>query len=278
MGAFFAWQILCDLLETRVIGENTDNQWTCLGPGAKNGLRRIFPLETTKGELKFTRILRDICSPRGPKSGFTALGLEFPAFLDKPLSLKNVEHALCEYDKYFRLATGAQVRDRGYKSRSADLQKGEKCNVCEEVFVQTTDKPKTTCTLCGGGFHRHCDSGWLDRYHKDGSWLCLQCWKWEEAWAKEDFAFEEEDEDDNLEKAVVYRPAKKKSKREKKKREVECIDLISSDEENEGDDSLVEIVDDDCHYFGEGIDDDDPLASTVESGQDEPLAFDVVYI
>merc|ERR1712018_70396 len=48
VGAFFAWQILCDLLECKILGQNTDNQWACLGPGAKNGLRRIFKLETTK--------------------------------------------------------------------------------------------------------------------------------------------------------------------------------------------------------------------------------------
>ena len=47
IGDFFAWQILRDLLECKVLGWNTDNQWACLGPGAKNGLRRIFCLETT---------------------------------------------------------------------------------------------------------------------------------------------------------------------------------------------------------------------------------------
>ena len=35
-----------------------------------------------------------------------ALGIEFPAFLAKnigrPLSLKNVEHVLCKFDKYYR--------------------------------------------------------------------------------------------------------------------------------------------------------------------------------
>ena len=99
VGDFFAWQILCDLLECKVLGWNTDNQWACLGPGAKNGLRRIFCLETTRGELKHTRLLRDLCYPKGPKSGFARMGLKFPAFLLKELSLKNVEHALCEYDK-----------------------------------------------------------------------------------------------------------------------------------------------------------------------------------
>ena len=99
MGPFFAWQILCDLLESQILGTNTDNQWACLGPGAHNGLRRIFRLETTKGELKHTRLLRDICSLNGRKSGFVALGLEFPAFLHKPLSLKNSSNVSYEKRK-----------------------------------------------------------------------------------------------------------------------------------------------------------------------------------
>ena len=85
VGDFFAWQILTDLLECRVLGRNTDNQWMCLGPGAKNGLRRMFPLSTNKWELKYTRILRNRCTPAGLGSGF--LGLKFPTFLDKALSL-----------------------------------------------------------------------------------------------------------------------------------------------------------------------------------------------
>ena len=276
VGAFFAWQILCDLLETRVLGRNTDNQWTCLGPGAKNGLRRIFPLETTKGELRYTRMLRDICSPTGPNSGFAALGLEFPAFLEKPLSLKNVEHALCEYDKYFRLATGIQVRDRSYKSQS---WKGEDtCDICTSTSG-LTNETKISCSLCGTVFHKNCNKDWVNQCHTEGSYLCSNCWKWEAAWSQEDFMFEEEDEDDQIGRAVVYRPSKKKSKQEKKK-EVECINL-SSDEETEEDDSLVEIVDDDNnHYFGEDVVDmdGDPLAGTLEIGSDEPLAFNVIYI
>ena len=226
-------------------------------------------------------MLRDICSPTGPNSGFAALGLDFPAFLQKPLSLKNVEHALCEYDKYFRLATGIQVRDRGYKGRS---WKGEdSCDTCGRSSDLASGETKISCATCGIIFHKNCNKDWKSKCHTEGSFLCAKCWKWEAAWSQEDFTFEEEDEDDNIERAVVYRPAKKKSKQEKKKREVECIDLLSSDdEETEEDDSLVEVVDfNDKHFFGEvevAEMEGDPLAGTQEIGSDEPLAFNVIYI
>ena len=132
--------------------------------------------------------------------------------------------------------------------------------------------------------HQHCYDA---KFHTEGSFLCAPCWKWEEAWSREDFDYEEEDADDEIGKAVVYRPAKKKSKKENKKREIECIDLLSSDEETEEDDSLVEVVDfdDDKYLFGEtevSEFDCDPLSGTLDNAgagdDDEPLAFNVIYI
>jgi len=44
-------------------------------------------------------------------------GLAFPSFLEKPLSLKNVEHALCEYDKYFRPSERSSVQEQELEGR-----------------------------------------------------------------------------------------------------------------------------------------------------------------
>ena len=52
-------------------------------------------------------------------NSFKAVGLQFPHFLNKKLTLKNVEHALCEYDKYYRAATSQPTRDS--HGRSLDL-------------------------------------------------------------------------------------------------------------------------------------------------------------
>ena len=66
VGEFFAWQILTDLLECWVLGGYTDNQWTCLGLGAKNGLRRIFQLDSSQGELRHSQLHRDLCNLESP--------------------------------------------------------------------------------------------------------------------------------------------------------------------------------------------------------------------
>ena len=76
VGNFFAWQILCDLLEARILGLNCDNQWISLGPGAKYGLWRLFTedkLHTSRGELK------SLCS-KWTSIWICSAGNEFPSF------------------------------------------------------------------------------------------------------------------------------------------------------------------------------------------------------
>ena len=245
VGPFFAWQILCDLLEARIIGDNSDNQWTSLGPGAKNGLRRLFTesnLPSSKGELKHTRLIRDVCASSGPKSGYEALGLSFPAFLNKELSLKNIEHALCEYDKYYRSALGLPTREREYSDSKSNqyLDDDTKCSKCDKVG--NVDK-RVMCALCRRFYHHQCDESYQDKFI--GSvWLCKDCHKFEKAWRKEDFDFEEYDEADEQNGTKFVSGAKKsaRAKKKKKNENIEVVDL-SSDEEMDDDD------DDDIQYL-----------------------------
>ena len=48
---------------------------------------------------------------------FKALELDFVKFLGKKLSMKHIEHGLCEYEKYFRLAAGESQGGRIYRPR-----------------------------------------------------------------------------------------------------------------------------------------------------------------
>ena len=250
---FFAWQIICDLLECKILGSNTDNQWTILGPGAKKGLKRIYCMETNTEaeELYLTRSLRDLCSLKGPKSGFEALGVEFPAILDKYLSLKNVEHALCEYEKYFCIASDYTSKGREYsqqKSRS-HLDAKPRCNVCSKNVKEDFVK----CLLCGSLYHKSCEPDWRQKCHQDGSWLCEICNEIEKAWSQEDFDYEEDDLNDNNAKRIVKtgegksKLARKstKIKAKKAKKSIECIDLSSDEDDDEEEEENITDDDDD---------------------------------
>ena len=102
--------------------------------------RCIFSISLNIGELKHTRILRNLCCLTGVKSGFERLDLNFPSLLKKPLSLKNIEHALCEFDKYFRFIITKSEKGREYsekKSRSY-LDKKPCCKWCSN---ETSNAP-----------------------------------------------------------------------------------------------------------------------------------------
>ena len=94
--------------------------------------RCIYSISLNIGELQHTRILRNLCCLTGTKSGFERLDLNFPSLLKKSLSLKNIEHALCEFDKYFRFIITKSEKGREYsekKSRSY-LDKKPFCEYC----------------------------------------------------------------------------------------------------------------------------------------------------
>ena len=94
-----------------------------VGPGAKAEDRLRLPLT-----LQLTQIM---------DNDFRALGPEFPYFLKRKLTLKKEEHALCEYDKYFRAVSKLPTRERIFYSNT--------CMVCTMTSVTTS----TRCVLCG---------------------------------------------------------------------------------------------------------------------------------
>ena len=124
IGAFFAWQIVCDLLELNILQQD-ENSWVVLGPGARAGLSRIFSnVTSSQDELHYTKWLTKVLP-----YCFKALELEFVPFLDKKLSMKHVEHGLCEYEKYFKLAAEESDRGRLYTPRAKSSVR--QCALCE---------------------------------------------------------------------------------------------------------------------------------------------------
>lgn len=119
IGQFLAWQMLCDLRESYCIDAKVDD-YCELGPGAINGVRDIFRnvrgLNVTNRNLSLARSLvqyqRDV---------YDALQLSFPYWRGRCLTIKEIEHALCEYSKFKRvqnLSFTNKVALRRYTSRS----------------------------------------------------------------------------------------------------------------------------------------------------------------
>ena len=98
-----------------------------MGPGAKSGLGRIFGNVSDRSDLTLTRLVRDLARAT---SGFASLGLDFPALLGDDVSLKNIEHGLCEFDKYWRSVLGQGVRERFFFGTPVAVERN-KCLLCD---------------------------------------------------------------------------------------------------------------------------------------------------
>ena len=139
---FFSWQITCDLLELDII-QMEENSWVVLGPGARAGLRRVFTsVVTREEELHYTKLLVRILP-----YCFKTLDLTFVTFLERRLSLKHVEHALCEWEKYWRQAAGESQAGRLYYRRN--ITNTRLCALCDsQQDLQLTVSPWLLCGRC----------------------------------------------------------------------------------------------------------------------------------
>jgi hypothetical protein len=107
VGRFFSWQIICDLMESNELSSSIMSQadeWVYLGPGAIAGCR-LIDVETNY--LETAKMLRD--------SQPTDDSLIPPPEALGRFSLKNIEHALCEYARYVRASdTNKSIRLERY--------------------------------------------------------------------------------------------------------------------------------------------------------------------
>jgi len=103
VGPFIAYEIACDLRFTPLLSSATDIlTWANLGPGAKRGLLRLGmePCNASMRELYRLAIEEEMVEYH--------VAEHFPFNDgDPPFELREIEHSLCEFDKYMRVKTGA---------------------------------------------------------------------------------------------------------------------------------------------------------------------------
>jgi alpha-glutamyl/putrescinyl thymine pyrophosphorylase clade 1 len=98
-GGFMAYEVVTDMRHTRYLCNAPDIfTWANPGPGAKRGLNRLYgrPLTAPIRVPQQVAEMRLLLEQSGKH-----LPLDFPR-----LEMRDVEHWLCEFDKYQRVATG----------------------------------------------------------------------------------------------------------------------------------------------------------------------------
>lgn len=119
-GDFLAYQSALDMTYRLVYLDGlqiapytSQNEWVQLGPGAKAGLSLLGVKGST---ATLNRAARELMQDQ--QNGFDRIGVEFPyvlAFLPTTndhvkLTLANIEHSLCEFQKYVRMLIGGHVK------------------------------------------------------------------------------------------------------------------------------------------------------------------------
>lgn len=107
LGDFMGYEIVSDLRHTHLLDESLDIMtWANIGPGAARGLRRYMdetPSSSTpkNWRIQFQRILKE--SENRLQEGMP------------PFEMREVEHSLCEFDKFERIRLGDGRSKRLYK-------------------------------------------------------------------------------------------------------------------------------------------------------------------
>lgn len=94
IGSFIAYEIVSDLRHTRLLTDARDiNTWANVGPGAMRGLRRLDPKITPKEALP-------------AMIGLLARSRTSTLSHVPDMELRDIEHSLCEFDKFCRIKFG----------------------------------------------------------------------------------------------------------------------------------------------------------------------------
>lgn len=100
LGDFMAYEIVSDLRWTEFLSGAEDVlSWAVPGPGARRGLRRLFGPLARSEELEAMRSLLAEARRRDWPEG-------------RPWEMREVEHWLCEFDKYMRAEAGERLKRR----------------------------------------------------------------------------------------------------------------------------------------------------------------------
>lgn len=107
MGGFMAYEVVTDLRHTYLLNQANDIMtWANPGPGAMRGIRRLVGLPVDAQKIHFIK--------GSDKNWYIEKMREILVLAQKhvehdlpiPLEMRDIEHCLCEFDKYLRVKNG----------------------------------------------------------------------------------------------------------------------------------------------------------------------------
>lgn len=111
LGPFMAYEVVSDLRHTSILGDAPDiRTWANPGPGARRGLARVFGrgLKDPVPRNQLVAEMRSLHDRAWIREDYLGEWLQHVPTLE----MREIEHSLCEFDKYERVRLG-QGRPRG---------------------------------------------------------------------------------------------------------------------------------------------------------------------
>jgi len=107
------YEVVCDLRWTPLLAEATDiDEWAYFGPGGQRGIKRIMGHKVDGADVSLvdqTLCLRVACE----LLEITRKSLR-EMHRVQPFEMREIEHSLCEYDKYMRILREGKSKRRYY--------------------------------------------------------------------------------------------------------------------------------------------------------------------
>ena len=124
VGRFVAYELTCDFRFTKFLDDATDKlTWANMGPGAMRGLKRLgMPYKKqADGEESMQQLYKELPNYLSANvlRHYWDRRYEDIVYILPPFELREVEHSLCEFDKYQRVLLG-QGRPRGRYNGKAE--------------------------------------------------------------------------------------------------------------------------------------------------------------
>lgn len=121
-GPFMAYEVVTDLRHTRYLRNAPDiYTWANAGPGAIRGLNRLYsrPLEAKPRPGDTNREMRELMLNLNDIATYKPSSDLNRVFGVKPFEMRDIEHTLCEFDKYERVRLGEGKMRSKYDWRKA---------------------------------------------------------------------------------------------------------------------------------------------------------------
>lgn len=119
VGRFIAYEICCDLMLAKAI-PFTENDWVNPGPGCKKGINLIWPklrkTEDYQHRIEYLMRLQD--------QYYHQYKLDFHMY-HHPLTLRGIEHSLCEFQKYYKMMHKVGKQRMYFKPRDWPDSRGQ---------------------------------------------------------------------------------------------------------------------------------------------------------